>query len=320
MPVGQLLRRTATDDPCTDGDCHDLSQPLSASDSDSATSVTEISSVGPPATASLTTGSTVAVTESAVTTPAEATSTDTADDTPTPTATTITIPPPRQTGSSTSTPLSSNNTGDSFTLGRAEIAGISVGGVIGGLLLLFVIFLVIRRRKLAKRMPSFVNARGRDQFDEKLMHNSQNCAMGARSESNGEDVFAPFGGRANSPVRNAEQGSDTPSKRLGNTHDSMRSTGGHSFLVSPITPTNTGRSACKDLPGDQGQCTIEEEQPDSPAQLDSRPVYIELDSRDTERQRPAELPTTSGFPSIPRPKSTSDVLRHPGLLTPGTAR
>lgn len=97
----------------------------------------------------------------------------------------------------------------------------------------------------------------------------------------------------------------------------MRSTGGHSSIVSPITPTNTGPSACKDLPGDRGQCTIEEEQPDTPAQLVSRPVYIELDSRDTERQRPAELPTTSGPPSIPRPKATSDALRHPSLLTPG---
>lgn len=118
-------------------------------------------------------------------------------------------------------------------------------------------------------------------------------------------------------MKNAEQGSATPSKRLENTHDSMRSTGGHSSLVSPITPTNTGPSAWKGLPGDRGQGTIEEEQPDKPAQLDSQPVYIELDSRDTERQRPAELPTTPGPPSIPRPKSTNDVLKHPGLLTPG---
>ncbi|KAK8137715.1 hypothetical protein PG984_001095 [Apiospora sp. TS-2023a] len=198
-------------------------------------------------------------------------------------------------GPLTSSPKSDNTSSD-FTLGRAEIAGISVGGVIGGLLLLFVIFLLIRRRKLAKRMPSFVDARG-DQFDEKLMHNNQKLATGARSESNGEDVFAPFGGRANSPVKNAERGSATPSMRPENKHDSLRSTGGHNSLVSPITPTNTGPGAWKDLPGDRGQCTIEEEQPDTPAQLDSQPVYIELDSRDTERQRPAELPTT---PEPPR--------------------
>lgn len=194
MPVGKLITRTATDDPCTDDDCHDSSPPLGGSDSDSTTSATEIVSVGPPVTATPTTGSTESATGPTATTPAEATSTDTANTTPTPTATTITIPPPRQTGSSTS-PLPSNNTGDNFTLGRAEIAGISVGGVIGGLLLLFVIFLLIRRRKLAKRMPSFVDARG-DQFDEKLMHNNQRSAIGARSESNGEDVFAPFGGES----------------------------------------------------------------------------------------------------------------------------
>lgn len=54
---------------------------------------------------------------------------------------------------------------------------------------------MIRRRKLAKRIRSFADARG-DQFDEKLMHNNQKSAMGARSERNGEGVFAPFGGES----------------------------------------------------------------------------------------------------------------------------
>ncbi|KAK7969815.1 hypothetical protein PG988_008888, partial [Apiospora saccharicola] len=305
-------------DPCTDDNCRNSKPPLDGPDSDSTTSATEIASVLPPETAGLTTVSTESATESAATTPPEATSTDAASASSTPTATTFTVPPPRQTGPLTSSPQS-GNTGDDFTLGRAEIAGISVGGVIGGLLLIFLIFLLIRRRKLAKRMPSFVDARD-DQFDEKLMQNNQNSAAGARSESNGEDVLAPFGGeyrRANSPVKNAEQGSATPSKRLENAHDSMRSMGGHSSLVSPITPTNTGPSAWKDLPDDRGQGSIKEEQSDTPAQLDSQPVYIELDSRDTERQRPAELPTTPEPPLIPRPKSTGGVLKHPGLLTPG---
>ncbi|KAK8049143.1 hypothetical protein PG994_010873 [Apiospora phragmitis] len=308
--------RTATDDPCTEGGCHDDTAPSQASgtddpDPDPTPSPTEIASVGPPVTAD----PTDTTTSSAASSSADTTSTDTTSATPIPTATTITVPPPHQTVQPTTTP-ESNNTGDNFVLGRADIAGISVGGVIGGLLLLFVVFLLTRRRKLAKRMPSFVDARG-DQLDEKLMHDNQKAAMGVRSESNGEDVFAPFGGRAASPVKNTERESTEPSKRLGTPHDSMLSMGGNSSLVSPITPTNTGPSAWKDLPGGLAQDTIEEEISDVPAQLDSKPVYIELDSRDTERRAPAELPTAAKPPSIPRPKSTNDALKHPGLLTPG---
>ena len=153
------------------------------------TSLTEIASVGPAETAS-----SPDTTDSSTTTSlADASTTDATSTIPSPTATTVTIPHPPPTNPPDAT-SDSNSTGGSFTLGRAEVAGISVGGVIGGLLLLFVVFLLIRRRKLAKRMPSFVDARG-DQFDEKLMHDNQKAAVGGRSESHGDDVFAPFGGK-----------------------------------------------------------------------------------------------------------------------------
>ncbi|KAK8056693.1 amidase [Apiospora rasikravindrae] len=302
-------------DPCKEGGCDDsFVTATNEPDPDPTTSPTEIASVGPPETAA----PTDTTTSSAAVSSPDATSSGSISGTASPTATTITVPPPHQTGHPTSVP-EGNDAGGGFTLGTAGIAGISVGGVVGGLLLIFVVFLLIRRRKLAKRMPSFVDARG-DQLDEKLMRDNQSAPMGVRTESNGEDVFAPFGGRAASPVKHTEQGSAEPSKRFGTPHDSMRSMGGNSSLVSPLTPTNTGPSTWKDFPGGRAQDTIEEETSDVPAQLDSSPVYIELDSRDTERPAPAELPSALGPPSIPRPKSTNDVLNHPRLLIPGFSR
>ncbi|KAK7951856.1 uncharacterized protein PG986_007584 [Apiospora aurea] len=304
-----------TADPCKEGGCDDtFATSTNDPDPDPTTTPSEIASVGPPMTAA----PTDTTTSSATVSSAETASTESTSATPSPTATTITVPPPHQTGQPTSVP-EGNDAGDRSTLGRAEIAGISAGGVVGGLLLIFVVFLLIRRRKLAKRMPSFVDARG-DQLDEKLMHDNQRAARGVRTESNGEDVFAPFGGRAASPAKQTEQDSAELSERLGTPHNSMRSMGGNSSLVSPITPTNTGSGAWKDLPGGRAHDTIEEETSDVPAQLDSSPVYIELDSRDTERPAPAELPSALGPPSIPRPKSTNDVLNHPRLLTPGFSR
>ncbi|KAK8019660.1 hypothetical protein PG990_004798 [Apiospora arundinis] len=319
MPVARRLTRTTTDEPCNDG-CTNSAAPLRASPTatptddpgptPTTTSEIEISSVGTPETADPTDTKT-----SPATTPwTDATTTDSTGTTPSPTATTITVPQPHPT--SPDPTFGSNSTDDSFTLGRAEIAGISVGGVIGGLLILFIIFLMIRRRKLAKRMPSFVDARG-GQFDEKLMHDNQRPAMGARNESHGDDVFAPFGGRATSPTKNTGRETVEPLKRLGTPHGSILSMGGHSSVVSPITPTSTGVSNWKNFPGGQANDAIEEESPGAPAQLDSSPVYIELDSTETERPGPTELPTISVPLPIPRPKSASDVLKHPGLLIPG---
>ncbi|KAK8126249.1 uncharacterized protein PG998_002008 [Apiospora kogelbergensis] len=300
MATGRRLTRAVPDDPCTNRVCDNAVPPLQPSPTDEpdpgpTTSLTEIASVGPAETAS-----SPDTTDSSTTTSlADASTTDATSTIPSPTATTVTIPHPPPTNPQT-----------------LQVAGISVGGVIGGLLLLFVVFLLIRRRKLAKRMPSFVDARG-DQFDEKLMHDNQKAAVGGRSESHGDDVFAPFGGRATSPVKVNGRESTEPPKRLGTPHDSMLSIGGHSSIVSPITPASTGPSNWKDFPGGRTNDTIEEEKPGVPAQLDSSPVYIELDSRETERPGLTELPTVSVSSSIPRPKSANDVLKHPGLLTPG---
>ncbi|KAK8089495.1 hypothetical protein PG997_004456 [Apiospora hydei] len=305
MDIDHLLTHMTTADPCKEGGCDDtFATATNDPDPDPTTTPSEIASVGPPMTAA----PTDTTTSSATVSSADTTSTGSTSATSSPTATTITVPPPHQTGQPTSVP-EGNDASDSFTLGRAEIAGISAGGVIGGLLLIFVVFLLIRRRKLAKRMPSFVDARG-DQLDEKLMHDNQRAARGVRTESNGEDVFAPFGatGRATSPAKHTDQDSAELSKRLGTPHNSMRSMEGNSSLVSPITPTNTGPGAWKDLPGGRAHDTIEEETSDVPAQLDSSPVYIELDSRDTERPAPAELPSALGPPRYRDPSLPTTFL------------
>lgn len=78
-------------------------------------------------------------------------------------------------------------------------------------------------------------------------------------------------------------------------------------MVSPVSPDITGPGMSKHL-SSNGHAGLDETTPGAPVQLDSRPLYFELDSADTERVSPSELPT---------PLSGSDQVRHPGQLTPG---
>lgn len=113
-----------------------------------------------------------------------------------------TTPPDLPSANSATTPVSTSTTSitsdagsdtPKSSLGDTAIAGISMGGAIGGLFLLFVLFLLIRRRKLSKRMPSFVDRRGGDNFQEKLVEDNNHSPL-SRRPAQGEDVFAPFGG------------------------------------------------------------------------------------------------------------------------------
>lgn len=76
-------------------------------------------------------------------------------------------------------------------LPHTVIAGISVGSTIALLVIFLVAFLLIRRRKHAKRMPSY-RENLREDYDDKAMSNNTQATSGYDAA----DVFAPFGGNA----------------------------------------------------------------------------------------------------------------------------
>ena len=115
-------------------------------------------------------------------------------------------------------------------------------------------------------------------------------------------------GRASSPFKATAQTDQGGSQQKGAaSRQSLRSTGGSSYVVSPVSPDFTGSGMSKHLSGN-GHAGLDETASGVPVQLDSRPLYFELDSADTERASPSELPTL---------QSGSDQVRHPGQLTPG---
>ncbi|KAI1499658.1 hypothetical protein F5X99DRAFT_271420 [Biscogniauxia marginata] len=92
---------------------------------------------------------------------------------------------------------SSQSNGDSASasLSQSQVVGASIGGTIGAIALLLIAFLLIRRHRISKRMSS-TRGGSPTYFDEKsAIDQSQSSPKGASGEN---DVFAPFGGRANS--------------------------------------------------------------------------------------------------------------------------
>ncbi|KAI1130448.1 hypothetical protein F5Y10DRAFT_289412 [Nemania abortiva] len=181
---------------------------------------------------------------------------------------------------------------ENASLSRTAIAGVSIGGAVGGIALLLLAFWFIRRRRLSKRMSSL---RGGSPMppatpDEKSQRRS---LMDAAPYPRSEDPFAEFGGA----VRSRDGKRDSPR------HTPKRPDEGWPLCAAPIP----------------------EEQP---AQLDSQPAYVELDSTDNERPSPTTpcLDPSSAGSSVPKsPSTVSSANRlshlnaktHPTQLTPG---
>ncbi|ETS86756.1 hypothetical protein PFICI_00584 [Pestalotiopsis fici W106-1] len=206
-------------------------------------------------------------------------------------------------------------------LSPGAIAGISVGSGVGAIALLIAIFLLFRRRKHAKRMPSYRdNLHG--EFNEKEPpHEFQSSA----ARRNGDDVFAAFGGRATSFESSKAPQTITPSasRHLPLRQDEVSpvsspcSPAGVSY-VSPITPQFTSPIQLEGPPPGNRD-TVSSRAPSGPAHLESSCLYHELDSADTARPNTFELPT----PTPPMTPQTAQGLcheaksDHPEALMPG---
>ncbi|KAI0014659.1 hypothetical protein F4780DRAFT_323165 [Xylariomycetidae sp. FL0641] len=209
-------------------------------------------------------------------------------------ATTATLPIP----SSTTTP--SDNEKPS-TLSTAAIAGASIAGTLGAIAILILIFISLRRRRISKRTPS---RRGSpdDPYDDKgIMDQSRSPSDAAGNH----DIWAPFGGRANSPEGERPKPT-SPRKIPRDAHDARTDES------KPLRGSmKLARSPYDEAPG--------------PSQLDSQPVYVELDSTETERSSRRSVgpvsPLTAGGEDKSSNSSGSRSSKassfHPSPLTPG---
>jgi hypothetical protein len=87
----------------------------------------------------------------------------------------------------TATPASSSQ-----ALSTATIAGVSIGGLVGSLALVLLLFWLIRRRRLSKRMSS-IRGGSPSKPDEKGRCQS---VTGTALHGHDDDVFAQFGGKS----------------------------------------------------------------------------------------------------------------------------
>ncbi|KAI0012921.1 hypothetical protein F4779DRAFT_507221 [Xylariaceae sp. FL0662B] len=216
--------------------------------------------------------------------------TTSSDTTRGPTTTTQTLPP-------LPTPANpSQGEGGKNGLSKAAIVGISVG-IAAAIIVGVLSYLFIRRRRIAKRMSSTPNSSPRREGEKSLIDLTP---ASPQSPGNGGDVFAPFGGRSNScatqppsyRTRDVRKGEAQPLRQ-----SNLNST--DTYEVSPVSP--------------------EMNLPDTP-QLDSRPVYIELDS--TEAPRDGRKSSSPADPVSPMSTTRSSQgertsLSHPIPLTPG---
>ncbi|KAI1634332.1 hypothetical protein F4809DRAFT_528978 [Biscogniauxia mediterranea] len=169
--------------PCKDEDSPSITPTSTSKTMDNDSTTSDATSTESPTThASSVTGTTLVTSVLSTT-----------DATGGPSAITETVSLPSPTGvsqGSDSSPSSSSS-----SLSKGEVVGASIGGTIGALALLLIIFLLIRRHRISKRMSS---TRGNSPtfFDEKsVIDQTQSTPKGNSGEN---DVFAPFGGRANS--------------------------------------------------------------------------------------------------------------------------
>ncbi|KAI1079446.1 hypothetical protein F5B20DRAFT_590602 [Whalleya microplaca] len=185
-------------------------------------------------------------------------------------------------------------------LPTAAIAGISVGAIVVAVIVLLVVYLLIRRRRIAKQMSSSLEASPRRQEEKSVVDLMPTSPQPPKNGGGAGDVFAPFGGRSNScgtkppsyQPQEAREDDVQPSNRNLSSADT--------YEVSPMSP--------------------EMNLPDTP-QLDSRPVYVELDSGGDGLRHGRESSTPSDLVS---PLSTAhsshggrESLSHPIPLTPG---
>ncbi|KAI5920818.1 hypothetical protein F4810DRAFT_401149 [Camillea tinctor] len=176
--------------PCKDEDNPSIT-PTSTSqttDNDSTTSDATTTTNSPTTDASSATGTTFVTSVLSTT-----------DATGGPTTITETVSLPSPTGlsqnSDPSSSPSSSSSSPSSSLSKGGVVGASIGGTLGAIVLLLIVYLLIRRHRISKRMSS---TRGGSPafFDEKLaIDQTQSTPKGIGGEN---DVFAPFGGRANS--------------------------------------------------------------------------------------------------------------------------
>ncbi|KAI1336443.1 hypothetical protein F5Y15DRAFT_207448 [Xylariaceae sp. FL0016] len=180
----------------------------------------------------------------------------------------------------TSTAESSDGSASVGGLSSGSIAGIAVGGAFAGIALIFLLSLCVRRRHLKKRMSS-TRGTSPDGFDEKSTINQTQTGSSEAKSTENDPVFGPFGGRADQPYKRKISGAKTEESW-------------------PLR---------RDAPHDEHA---------GPSQLDSTPIYVELDS--AEPQRSGDSLNASPFPpsalSSHQSSPTSPSF-HPSPLTPG---
>ncbi|KAI1863813.1 uncharacterized protein JN550_009311 [Neoarthrinium moseri] len=311
-----FFRGCCSEDACTNGGCSTdaaINIPADLISSEDATSTTTTapkmaSGVGAPVT-------------SQVPTPASpSTPYPTVDTIGTDLSNTGVVPPAATAASPFAT--SSTNPHDEETTGilpQTAIAGISVGATIGLVGVILIIFLLVRRRKQSRRVPSSHDSL-RDAYGTKMEHNNHSVTRPSEGHDN-EDVFAAFGGRVNSSESSQQIKSPAPSvlpSARSQPDGSYPRSPAHSYIVSPVSPQSTG--AVSHQASVKGRDGTEKKKASAPAAFDSNQFFFELDSADTERPAVAELPMDSTAVVAPRPKSEANqtASAHGAHLMPGS--
>ncbi|KAK6071073.1 hypothetical protein SCUP515_08096 [Seiridium cupressi] len=228
--------------------------------------------------------------------------------TPPTTAVSITVSPTAM--SSVSSQPNGTNVGG---LPQTATAGIITGSTIAALVIFTIIFLLYRRRRQVRRMSSYRNTFGDDEKDR----SSHSQSAGGQGSG---DVFAPFGGnhhtlspshvgRVNSFEDYQPLDPMPPSILISsnNHHNNPKTLKNRGLsvddpFISPVSQQSTGTA----LSGESichKNAIVEEKPEKDPVQLDSRPVYFELDSAATRETKAAELP----IPSPKTPKTARDA-------------
>ncbi|KAF3007217.1 hypothetical protein E8E14_007541 [Neopestalotiopsis sp. 37M] len=205
------------------------------------------------------------------------------------------------------TTTAGTTTNASGHLSDGAVAGVSVGTSVAFVALLGVAFFLLHRRRHAKRMPSYRDNM-REEFNEK---EPKQDSQPPAASGDGADVFAAFGGRANSFETPKAHQTVTPSApryfpdRQDNVSPLTSPTSpARVSYVSPITPQFMSSIHPSEPSGNRD--TISSRAPSVPVELDSSRLFYELDSADTARSNMFELPA----PTPPMTPQTALGLGH----------
>ncbi|KAH8676333.1 hypothetical protein BX600DRAFT_508495 [Xylariales sp. PMI_506] len=312
---------------CTNIDGNNPDQTNSSSDGTATTTIRSTRSVGDPVTAPTptTSASTTASPSSAVTTSqvtvngnsntasadisASSGGPDVLTTTPVPTKTSV--------GNSTD----ATQAGTSLNLGQGAIAGISIGASIAFLGVIFLMFLLIRRRWISNRVISYQHHEYRDDDDrdtKNVIHGGDIpfTSITACNSTNDRqlpaiDSFPTSSGQWQELP--TEKNAAWPFSRASNPISPISAQ-----IISPISPLSTAQATFDESIGDsKGNYANGSEEP---AQLDSRPVYFELDSTMTTIDQPDGA--ISPVALTPRLGQSYELTPkehavHPKSLTPG---